>query len=106
MNGLNYFIQDHLAIQNRWSIDQAQNFALQAKRILKNRRLLMSNMNRWQEIEVKSPIIQNDARTQENKLKPIDLKGTEKVKLSKDLKCNEIGYKSNDCPSKKFVSMS
>jgi len=46
VNGLSYSIQDHLAMQSIWYADQAQNLALGAERILKNRRLPWGTTNR------------------------------------------------------------
>ena len=112
VNGLNYNIQDQLAMQSLWSVDQAQNFALRAERVMKNRRFPRGNTSRAPEVDHKAHATKTNRPTLESKaketeLKKIDPKLKEKAETSKGIrcfKCNEVGHKSSDCPRRKFTN--
>jgi hypothetical protein len=111
MNGLNYSVQDYLAMQGIWSVDQAQNLALRAECIIQSKKTLKVPMNPQFDPNTKasSSRIENKFADswgnggETKKPEPKERQGaTQRIRC---FKCKEQGHKSNKCPRRKFVNI-
>jgi hypothetical protein len=105
INGLNDTIQDHLMMQQIWSLHQAQALALKAERLVKTRKAIKAPLTQMEgSSRIQSPRVEEKTPQPKAKLPPKQVSSKSRAKpVIKCYKCGEEGHVSSNCPLRKFI---
>jgi hypothetical protein len=111
INGLNDVVRDQLAMQQIWSIDQAQTLALRAERHVKTKKVTKSQSYSHMEGSSKGYISKTESKITQSKAKQSQPKqAVKKIRARRNqnvikfYKCGEEGHVSSNCPRRKVVN--